>query len=265
MTANQPDPMSAANEAVKSALLAIAQDQGCNPASIKLVTEALQHWEAVESRVAADLREKLTTAEKERDLAKAELLLAKEKTAWDAQEIDRAKTNVRHWRDNCGKLEAQLRIIAELPTGKTAQENLSAAVHRYVKTLTGERDEARTLANKLAKDLADCAASNANEIQGLRNQLKEAKRLNGELLAERADVLNEAQFGSVTQTREALAALEAIGKRSIRITFDQIEDKPGVFNVTFPSGQVVTFERIKSFTEGSVHNWLANLRHAKRA
>lgn len=132
MTATQIDNMSAATEAVKQALIGVTQDGGCKPETIALVTEAVSTWETVESLVCAELRQKLGEAqavikalhtkleEQQQDAGYQSRQHAKfinEATATRATDA----TNVRHWREEVGKLQCRVKGLTE-QLGKLTEE-----------------------------------------------------------------------------------------------------------------------------------------------
>jgi len=122
MTETKTDPMSKATEAVRAALISATAEGGvCNSETLALLNQAVSTWETVESAVCADLKKQLAEAsalivalhkkieEQQADAAYQARQHAKfiNEAGGIRENLD---TNVLHWREQCGKLEARLKI-----------------------------------------------------------------------------------------------------------------------------------------------------------
>jgi hypothetical protein len=107
------ESMSAATESVKQALIGVTQDGGCKPETIALVHQAVSVWETVESEICADLKKQLAAVEARLAAALETIDKQRDENKKIEDLLELKARDVRHWREQCGKLESNRKVYQD--------------------------------------------------------------------------------------------------------------------------------------------------------
>lgn len=176
MTETNNDNMNAVNEAVKSALLGVTQDSGCSAQTLELITQAIKIWDETELEACASYKKQI--AELSQQLGAANDMIqtlhakiedqnreriqqmskhaAFVQNAGDREERDRH--NLRHWRENCGKLDSQVKGLKDQLRATETQ------CHIAVDGLTQARDILKSMEARLRRSISIEYDKAANEF-----------------------------------------------------------------------------------------------------